>query len=51
MKKFLDLINLIKPQTIDIYILLKIVIVYKEKHFLFTVFPMILLGLKNFNNS
>ena len=50
-KKLLSLTNLMKAQTLYIYKLLKVVIVYKDKNLIFTIFYIVLLSFKGFNNT
>lgn len=50
-KKLLDLTNLAKAQVFCIYILTKVIIVGKNKDFVFAAFQIVALSFKGFNNS
>lgn len=50
-KDFLSLTNLIIAQTLCIYELRKIFIIYKDRKLIIAVFELVPLGFKNFNNS
>ena len=51
LREFLGLVDLTKAQTFYIHELMEVIIISKDKNFIFTIFQIVTLSLKNFNNS
>ena len=51
LEKLLSPANLLKTQIFYTYKVIKVIIIYENKYFILIIFSIIMLYLKNFNNS